>query len=248
MIFEKRVIIKETDILLKSDSKACFKAAEADIKTSRFFIESCIANNPAFLASLVPIKLEELKEGVYAAGIIKKMVSAGKIADVGPMASVAGAIAESACKAMINAGAGSSIGENGGDIAAEKGNWTVGIDAGESSITRRLAFKLRNSELPLGICSSSGKYGHSISFGNATLAVAIARSAAVADASATSIANSVKLESDEHESCEKAIQLGLERADEIKEVAGCLVIAGDLIGKTGKIPELVYIGDTLKEY
>jgi len=248
MTFEKRIVIKETDILLKSNEESYFNAAEKDIKTSRFFIERCIANNPVFLASLVPIKLEELKEGVYAPKIIKKMVAAGAAASVGPMASIAGAIAESACMAMTEAGSKRAIAENGGDISAEKGEWVVGIDAGENEVTKKLAFKLRDSELPLGICSSSGKHGHSISFGNATLVIAVAKSSAVADACATSIANEVKLKNGSFEEHEGAVQTALERADEIEQLRGSLVIAGNLIGKAGKIPELVYIGSSLEEY
>lgn len=247
-IFEKRIVIKETDILLKSDKENCFNAAEKDIKTSRFFIERCIVNNPLFFASLAPIKLEELKESVYAPKIIKRMIAAAISAEVGPMASVAGAIAESAGRAMIKTGGTKAIAENGGDISAEKGEWIVGIDAGENEITKKLAFRLRDSELPLGICSSSGKHGHSISLGNATLAITVAKSAAVADACATRIANEVKVKNGSYEGYETAVQAALERADEIEQLRGSMVIAGNLIGKTGKMPELVYIGSDLKEY
>lgn len=240
-IFEKRIIIKQTNILLKSDKKACFRFAEKRIKADRFFIENFIEKHPIFLVSLHSLSLEMLNEA-FVPEIIRIMIEASKIAGVGPMASVAGAIAENACKEMIRAGAGKAIAENGGDVHAEAGEWVIGINASKENPISKIAFKLRNSELPLGVCSSSGNFGHSISFGKADLVIAIAKSASIADACATAIANEVKLS----EGKEDAIQRALEKADEIREVRACMIVIDKLIGKTGKLPELVYIDDALK--
>lgn len=241
MRFEKRIIIKQTNILLKSDSKESFENAEKRIKADRFFLENFIKKHPLFLASLHPISLEMLGE-IDAPEIIKIMIEASKIANVGPMASVAGAIAERACIAMVEAGAKKAIAENGGDIHAHAGEWVVGINESSKSRISRIAFRLRNSEMPIAICSSSGSFGHSISFGNADLVIAIAKKASIADACATAIANEVKLSKSE----EDAIQKALEKADEIKELRACLVIVGELVGKKGRLPELVYVENSLK--
>lgn len=240
-VFERRIIIKQTNILLKSDSKESFLHAEKRIKADRFFLESFIRKHAIFLASLQPLSLEMLAE-VDAPEIVKLMIEASKIANVGPMASVAGAIAERACLAMVEAGAKKAIAENGGDIHAEAGEWIVGINESREKEISRIAFKLRASELPLGICSSSGSFGHSISFGKADLVIAVAKTASIADACATAIANEVKAEKSE----EDVIQKALEKADEIKELSSCLIFAGNLAGKKGRLPELVYVDSALK--
>ena len=232
----KRLQIKQTDIYLQTDLEPAFDLADQAIRYNRSVIEAYISSDPAFLSSLEPLEVPD-----NIPKIIKNMSKAGYIAGTGPMASVAGAIAEIAAEALCKAGGTYGIANNGGDIAIQgkKTDTIVGIyDGGEvdgvGKGLKRFAFKLRQSDLPIGICTSAGQVGHSISLGDANAAIAVSRSAAIADAVATRLGNLIK--KDEPEG---SLQTTLEFAEQIREILGCLVIIDNLVGRVGKLPELV---------
>jgi hypothetical protein len=127
--------------------------------------------------------------------------------------------------------------ENGGDIAIIGArDFRVGIFAGDARSSGKIGFLVRAGELPIGICTSSGTVGHSLSFGEADAVVAIAREASVADAAATSIANEVG-----GDDIKLSIGKGLSRARHIPEIRGCLIARGDSIGTWGELPELIHV-------
>ncbi len=79
-----------------------------------------------------------------------------------------------------------AIVENGGDIwIASPSAVTVGLYAGEHPLSGRLALRIPPERLPVSVCSSSGRFGHSLSFGDCDLATVVARDGALADAAAT---------------------------------------------------------------
>jgi ApbE superfamily uncharacterized protein (UPF0280 family) len=130
-----------------------------------------------------------------------------------------------------------AIAENGGDISLKGSDpITVGIFAGESQVAKRLGFKIKADELPIAICTSAGSVGHSISLGAADAVVVFSSSAFLADAAATAVANMIK-----GDDVEGAIQAGLERFDDIDRISGCIIIYKELVGKTGKIPEMIEV-------
>ncbi len=89
------------------------------------------------------------------------------------MSAVAGVIAKFAVEAMMEAGATYAVVDNGGDISILNDQPVlVGIYAGASPI-RDLAFEVPSRAKPLGICTSSGTVGPSISFGCADAATVI---------------------------------------------------------------------------
>ncbi|MEE8324340.1 MAG: hypothetical protein V3R31_01660 [Candidatus Humimicrobiaceae bacterium] len=51
-------------------------------------------------------------------------------------------------------------------------------------------------QTPCGICSSSGSFGHSLSLGKSDLVTVMSRTATIADAAATAIANTINCEED----------------------------------------------------
>jgi ApbE superfamily uncharacterized protein (UPF0280 family) len=170
---------------------------------------------------------------------VRKMMEAGMICDVGPMASVAGALSEIATHAMMVVGAKLALAENGGDISVKgEKEVNVGVYAGEKSIARRLGFRVRSDDLPLAICASSGKLGHSISLGESDAVVVFSISAYLADAAATSFANLV-VESDP----EGSIQNALGKAEDTEGITGCMVFVDELVGRWGKLPEMVEVMD-----
>jgi ApbE superfamily uncharacterized protein (UPF0280 family) len=118
--------------------------------------------------------------------------------------------------------------ENGGDIyLATSKERIVGIYAGHSPLSLKIGILIKPEEAPLGICTSSGTVGHSLSFGKADAVCIISKSAALADAAATSVGNVIQERKD--------IEKGLERGNAIEGVLGMLIIIGEKMGVWGKV-------------
>jgi ApbE superfamily uncharacterized protein (UPF0280 family) len=118
--------------------------------------------------------------------------------------------------------------ENGGDIFLKTiREVRVGIFAGNSPLTYKINLLLKPAQMPLGICTSSGTVGHSLSFGNADAVCVVSKSSTVADAAATAIGNLVKGKGD--------IRTALEKGIQIEGVLGALIIIGDQFGVIGDI-------------
>lgn len=203
------------------------EAVRQEIVHQRTLLEEYILHHKEFLSSLVPL---DLLPG--APEIACQMACAARLAEVGPMAAVAGAIAEAACCAAVNRGAAEAIVENGGDIFLYSAQEIViGIYTGRNKLENKLAFRITAAEMPLAVCSSSSRMGHSLSFGNCDLACVTARDGALADAAATFACNSVKKPDD----MDEVLKLTMR----IPGVQGVLLVEGDKIGMAGKLPELI---------
>ncbi len=219
-----QIKVGETDLYISAGNNLA-DIARKSVHKYRRFIEEYIKHRPQFLDSLVPIKPDEM-----APAIIKDMLKASRISGVGPMASVAGAVAQHVGMDLLEH-SDDVIVENGGDIFLKsEGEITIGVFAGESPMSHKVALKIRPEEMPLGICTSSGTVGHSLSLGRADAVCVTSKSASLADAAATAIGNRVRKESD----MKKAINFGAE----IEGVLGILIIFGDKLGAYGAI-ELV---------
>ncbi|HEX3012860.1 MAG TPA: UPF0280 family protein [Methanobacterium sp.] len=224
----ERIRLDETNILLKTDL--------IDHKLSNFILRqrmdliSYIRRNKEFLISFEPVDVED------APFIAMVMAKAGKVADVGPMAAVAGTISELSMNFLIKSGAKYAIVENGGDIALKTNKDVVmGLYAGTSSLSGQIGFKIKHEKTPMGICTSSGTVGHSISLGRADSVTVFADRASVADALATSIANEAKGDLDSN-----AVQNCLARAEDFKPYfRGVMIVVGESAGTIGKIPKLI---------
>jgi hypothetical protein len=162
-------------------------AAVGAIKSARTEIVRKIRKDDFFLTTLEPY--EPLADD---APVIRQMCHASALAGVGPMATVAGIIAQSALDAMVAQGCPHCWVDNGGDVALRISEQVTVEVFNEPGANNAFAFELQPSENPVGICTSSGMLGHSISFGNADVAVAVAESAQLADAVATALGNRVK--------------------------------------------------------
>ena len=148
--------VKETDIQVGA-IKPLEKEVLSSVLRYRAEIEAYILAHPEFLTSLSP-----LEPGARATPIVRRMCLAGERAGVGPMAAVAGAISEFVGRDML-AYTPEIVVENGGDIFI-KSNTTrkVGIYAGSSPLSQKLAIEVAPHDTPLGICTSSGTVGHSL--------------------------------------------------------------------------------------
>ena len=164
--------------------------------------------------------------------IVRDMVNAGNKAGVGPMAAVAGAIAEYVGLDLLSS-SDEVVVENGGDIFLKTNEPVkIGIFAGKSPLSLRIGFRIDSVKKPAAVCTSSGTVGHSLSLGNADAVCVLSESCPLADAAATSIGNHVKSKSD----IQKAIHIG----KNISGINGIAIIMGDEIGLWGNL-ELIKI-------
>jgi len=215
------VVVKETDLYICVASDLHRKAHRLVLK-HRDGIERYIARRPDFLTSLEPLEVEQ-----DAPVIVRDMADAARLCGVGPMAAVAGAIAGYVGKELLEFSP-EIIVENGGDIYLKsRRRRTIGIFAGGSPLTGRLGLQIEAGDTPLGICTSSGTVGHSLSFGKADAVIVLADSATLADAAATAIGNRVS----DVEDIEKAIEF----AQGIGRLRGVVIIKGDKLGVWGEV-------------
>ena len=82
-----KVVVKETDLMVYTETKLIDEARELVLE-QRGYVEAFIKSHPDFARALIPWQLDG-----PAPGIIENMVKAARIAGVGPMAAIAGAIA-----------------------------------------------------------------------------------------------------------------------------------------------------------
>lgn len=180
-----KIEIGETAATIGADREFVDAAAEA-IKASRAEIERQVRKDRFFLTTLEPYEPREV-----SGRVVRRMCEASRAAGVGPMATVAGVIAQEALEAMVSKGCTHAWVDNGGDIAIVADRPVTVEVFHEPGATSAFALVLEGTGRAIGICSSSGTLGHSISFGNADVAVAIASDAVLADALATAIGNRV---------------------------------------------------------
>lgn len=195
------------------------------LAAERRALETYIGAHPEFLRSLEPVEVM-----ATAPAVVLRMAQAAQTAGVGPMAAVAGALADAVGRFLLRTSR-EVIVENGGDIFCAVGRpRTVAIDAGPSAFGHPIGLRIRPEMGALGICTSSGTLGESLSFGRADAACVVARSAALADAVATAVGNLVQTGRD--------IDAALARAMALPGVLGAVLIVGDCLGARGAI-ELV---------
>jgi ApbE superfamily uncharacterized protein (UPF0280 family) len=215
------VKFKETDLLCctQSDLKAFI---EGRLFFYRHQIEEYIRGRTAFEDSLVPINSDP-----FAPAIVKKMIEGSAQVGVGPMATVAGAIAEFIGR-DISPLTQEYIIENGGDICLRTGrDRTVLIYAKDSPFSRRIALRLEGRDTSYGVCTSSGTVGHSLSLGRADAVCVVADSALFADGLATCIGNIVKQKDD--------IPMAIKKGKAFPGVIGILIVVGDSLGIWGEL-------------
>ena len=206
-----------------------FDTVTAEIVRQRKILEAYISRHTEFQTAFEPVAL--LNDTPYSA---QQMAVAADRVGVGPMAAVAGTMAQLAAQAAINAGDTDVIIENGGDIFLQVDRPVViEIFAGSDKLPGRLGFSLQPEQTPVSVCSSSGKMGHSMSLGQCDLATVVSKDAALADAAATQAANLVRTPED--------VEPTLNRISTIDGVIGVLIVKDDQVGMAGKLPPLVKI-------
>jgi len=215
------VTVKETDLYVRARRDLQSETRETVVK-ERAALEDYIKHHPGFSVAMTPYPIED-----DAPGIVREIAEAAEKTGVGPMAAVAGAIAERVGKALMEFSP-EVIVENGGDIFLKSlKKRTVGIYAGNSPFSDRLALEIQPSETPLGICTSSGTVGHSLSLGKADAVIVLSPCTALADAAATAVGNLIEEEAD--------IPRGLDFAREIDGLSGVVIIKNEKMALWGQV-------------
>jgi len=218
-LIPSQVRIKQTDLLISGSRDLAKEALELTLKY-RLIIEKYIEKNPRFQHCLSPVRRDPI-----APKIINTMIEAAAAANVGPMASVAGAIAEHVGRDLLSY-SGEIIVENGGDVficSQKKRNLLL---LAESSEFPEIKIAIPPHSHPIGVCTSSGQVGPSWSFGKADAVMVIGKSATLADAAATAIANMIRSPAD--------VMKGIERSKEIG-LYGIVIVFGSHIGAWGQL-------------
>ena len=212
---------RETELFVCADT-ALQEQTMAAAVALRQQMDAYIMRHAAFAKSLEPVKPMS-----GAPDVIKDMCRAGYAANVGPMAAVAGAFAAHVGSELLRHTK-QVIVENGGDVFMKTdARRTVAVYAGESPISMRIGIEVDTSAAPMAICTSSGRIGHSKSFGSADAAVVLSHDACLADACATWLGNDIKKEDD--------LQRALDTIIAVDGVIGAVAVMGQTCGAVGNI-------------
>ena len=215
------ITIAESDLFISSDLDLTSEAKKS-LLNHRSLLENYIKKHPQFLISLLPLPGDDL-----APAIVRDMLINSNICGVGPMAAVAGAIAQFVGNDLFDLTE-TLIIENGGDIYLKSQDKViVSVYAGKSPLSYKVNFIVKSENVPLGICTSSATVGPSLSFGKADAVCVISRSATLADAAASAIGNKVKNKND----IKKVLDFGIK----IKGVLGIIIILGSEMGAIGEV-------------
>ena len=219
--------LRESQCTIIADRREALGAAVSGIKVHRAELEEYVQRDPVFRLALDPVDV------VDGPGVATLMAEASRRAGVGPMAAVAGVLADLAVGEMRGAGARVAVVENGGEACFHSDRpMDIAIQAGETPLSRRVGFRLE--EFPVGVATSSGLFSHALSFGEAEAATVFAENAGIADAVATSVANVVRGD-DVEGVVREAVELGLS----IEGVRGVFVIYRGHVGLGGEVPAII---------
>jgi len=213
------ITILESDLQIYTD-KALQEPIESELRNIRAIIEAYIKSYPEFNISFKPVKIN-----ANDPPIIKHMKEASKKLGVGPMATVAGAVGHYLGQKFYQQTKELII-ENGGDLYVySTKDKTILLHGGSEATVKNLSIKLDKVNLPIGVCTSSGKVGHSKSFGNSDAITVLAKDTLIADAAATALGNLLKHKAD--------INDVLQYSKTFKELEGVIAIVDDHMGAWG---------------
>ena len=142
-VYKTHFLEKESDITIISESKTAILKAKNVFYFHRGNLEKYVLKNDQFLTSFSPINVNtELR-------IIKIMAVAAELCDVGPMAAVAGALADLMLEVMINPDEKEGSNYTTAKIALVENGGELAID---SIKPMNVALFAGNNELNLNIC------------------------------------------------------------------------------------------------
>ncbi|MCL2133943.1 MAG: UPF0280 family protein [Candidatus Bathyarchaeota archaeon] len=227
-LFKENYSYKDSVCHIISDTQQGITVAKESINRNYQELENYIRTHQIFFHTFDPIPAPDKPL------VAKLMALAAQKANVGPMAAVAGVIADLAVNDMQKTGCKVAVVEDGGEIFAISDRpIDVALAAGNELLSKRFGFRL--DEFPIGIATSSGRFSHAFSFGDAEAATVFCRDAGLADAAATAVGNVVTGKTDM--GIEAGIKLGLS----IPGVLGVLILYQGKVGTAGIIPQIIKI-------
>lgn len=226
------VTVKETDLNIQADRDLTRQATKA-VLDCRSILENHIQQFPGFATAMEPVSIHDsnfVMNPEFTPQLIMDMIKAADLAQVGPMAAVAGSVAQYTGLALLDY-SGQVIVENGGDIFVKSNTLTrITIFANDSPFSMTCGIEIAPQDNAFGICTSSGTVGHSKSFGKADAAMVLSDSCPLADAMATSLGNRIQTADD--------IQAAIDWGKTVKGIRGIVIIKGEQIGIWGEALKL----------
>ncbi|TRO54213.1 UPF0280 family protein [Candidatus Bathyarchaeota archaeon] len=213
--------------VILSNEDRFLKIGYNSIQENREKLERFARQRRDFLLSFEPVKI---REGPRVALL---MADSAEAANVGPMAAVAGVLADLAVEDMVNEGASLAVVENGGEASVHTQDYVdVALRTGATALSNRICFRIE--EPSSGLATSSGLHSHAFSLGEADAVTVFAENSGVADAAATSVGNQIV-----GEDAPSIIKQGITRALSIKGVHGVIVLYNEHYGVGGRVPKMI---------
>ena len=213
----------ESDLWIGVDRGSYSASMEADtyamLVELRRSMDAYLLMDPAYKAALTPYDA-----GLEAPEILKEMSRTSHKTGIGPMSAVAGAVAKRVADFL---GTKEVIVENGGDIYAKAASdMDISVFAGQSPLSEKIGLHIPAADFPLGICTSSGTVGPSLSLGRADAVMIVCKDVLLADSYATAMANRIKTADD--------LQPVIDSISEIPEILGAIAVKDDRMAITGR--------------
>ena len=213
----------ESDLWIGVDRGSYSASMEADtyamLVELRRSMDAYLLMDPAYKAALTPYDA-----GLEAPNILKEMSRVSHKTEIGPMSAVAGAVAKKVAEFL---GTQEVIVENGGDIYAQAASdMDISVFSGQSPLSEKIGLHIPAAEFPLGICTSSGTVGPSLSLGRADAVMIVCKDVLLADSYATAMANRIKTVND--------LQSVIDRISDIPEILGAIAVKDDRMAITGR--------------
>jgi Uncharacterized conserved protein len=212
----------ESDLWIGVDSGSYRASMEADtyamLVDLRRQMDAYLLMDPAYKAALTPYDA-----GLEAPAILKEMSRVSHKTGIGPMSAVAGAVAKKVAEFL---GTKEVIVENGGDIYAQAASdMDISVFAGQSPLSEKIGLHIPAADFPLGICTSSGTIGPSLSLGRADAVMIVCKDVLLADSYATAMANRIKTVND--------LQSVIDRISDLPDILGAIAVKDDRMAITG---------------
>ena len=195
-----QVAMEQTDLLVVAERDLHAEIA-AFVAKVRGEIKNWILLHPEFAASLDPVPVPD-----DAPETVRAMAEAAARCGVGPMAAVAGAVAQAVGDRFAEQSPNILI-ENGGDTYLRSTRERVVALLADPDSGATLGLRIEKNAFPAAICASSATIGHSLSLGQGELVAVRAADARLADAAATALCNLLRSKQDLNRVLEQAKQL-----------------------------------------
>ena len=217
----------ESDLWIGVDNGSYSASMESDtyamLVDLRRSMDAYLLMDPQYKASLTPYDA-----GLEAPAILKDMSKVSHKTGIGPMSAVAGAVALRVAEFLKERnGVKEVIVENGGDIYVQAStDMDISVFAGQSPLSEKIGLHIPAGAFPLGICTSSGTVGPSLSLGRADAVMIVCKDVLLADSYATAMANRIKTVND--------LQPVIDRISDITDILGAIAVKDDRMAVTGQ--------------